>query len=829
MSLFSLPAGPAYGNPPSQSQSQSPFLSSSSMSSLDTSPLSLPGAFAQGPNQPDNINAMPTNAVPVPVQDKKRKRGAPTKSKVSKSKGSTDGGQAPRKRTTRACDQCNHLRTKCNGQHPCAHCVGKYILLTVDLHSRLQLIQTWFTRVDANEIEFKLECEYLRVPLKRGKASQTYIESTKRAAAAAQAQAQAEAAAQAQATPPSHLHGSTLDNYDIPHHDPVPVPVSVSMDVPDDVEVDLLSTSTTIFPAPPNSLAPLLKPTTLTTLDTIPAHPTSTTTPSAVLYEPMSPSTGWLLNLVSASALDQQTPPLPPPPPPPEKLVTRPPHAQSGSPAYATAVPPQCRYPFLNPVLPLLVDVAADDALPVEFVEHLLEVFCQNESVYSLAPLLRRASVLSSTHPRRSSPALVLSCLLVAAPHSPHPLVSGSAYHREQLVARLMKLTLAHLTVTAHQVVPALAIAVDDAIAYIHLGTVASASEFKGSSLRFWCTAWILSKELRLGVERAELPEEVREERRRVWWLLYMVDRHLGLCYNRPLTILDSECKDLYRPMDEAVWAALGEDAVLVPAERDPKRRKGLCHEVTGESLFGFFLPLMTVLGSLLELHHLQQNPVVSPTALLAAMRTAIQAQLDQYTQSVHAYPPPSPSHQQSLSPAWRDYALQIAHVLHMLLLVPWDPLDLIEASPALVHSPDFTRAQRHALTAASHAREVLKADRDLTLMPFFYGIYLLQSSFLLLYMIDGRNEHGSSASEQVVEACEVLVRAHEVCVVTLDAEYQRNFRRVLRGTMGALLNSRRQAKKQGETHGETEEGRRRRREVLGLYRWSSGGRGIAV
>lgn len=30
-----------------------------------------------------------------------------------------------RRRISRACDQCNQLRTKCNGRSPCAHCVGK--------------------------------------------------------------------------------------------------------------------------------------------------------------------------------------------------------------------------------------------------------------------------------------------------------------------------------------------------------------------------------------------------------------------------------------------------------------------------------------------------------------------------------------------------------------------------------------------------------------------------------------------------------------------------------------------------------------------------------
>ena len=29
-----------------------------------------------------------------------------------------------RRRISRACDQCNQLRTKCNGETPCVHCIG---------------------------------------------------------------------------------------------------------------------------------------------------------------------------------------------------------------------------------------------------------------------------------------------------------------------------------------------------------------------------------------------------------------------------------------------------------------------------------------------------------------------------------------------------------------------------------------------------------------------------------------------------------------------------------------------------------------------------------
>jgi hypothetical protein len=98
----------------------------------------------------------------------------------------------------------------------------------------------------------------------------------------------------------------------------------------------------------------------------------------------------------------------------------------------------------------------------------------------------------------------------------------------------------------------------DDVATYVHLATVISASEYKAASLRWWNAAWSLAREMRLGKEapvtpppeahgqdataevdsdhpsgmqargygsHVSLSEEQREERRRLWWLLYTMDR----------------------------------------------------------------------------------------------------------------------------------------------------------------------------------------------------------------------------------------------------------------------------------------------------------------
>ncbi|KAI7060367.1 hypothetical protein KC317_g16537, partial [Hortaea werneckii] len=69
--------------------------------------------------------------------------------------GRGSNGQPVRRRISRACDQCNQLRTKCDGQQPCAHCV-----------------------------EFGLTCEYARERKKRGKASRKDIAAQQAAAQA---------------------------------------------------------------------------------------------------------------------------------------------------------------------------------------------------------------------------------------------------------------------------------------------------------------------------------------------------------------------------------------------------------------------------------------------------------------------------------------------------------------------------------------------------------------------------------------------------------------------------------------------------------------------
>lgn len=60
---------------------------------------------------------------PAPQDHDAFSQNQPGQDQSASNKGSSNGAPV-RRRISRACDQCNQLRTKCDGKTPCAHCVG---------------------------------------------------------------------------------------------------------------------------------------------------------------------------------------------------------------------------------------------------------------------------------------------------------------------------------------------------------------------------------------------------------------------------------------------------------------------------------------------------------------------------------------------------------------------------------------------------------------------------------------------------------------------------------------------------------------------------------
>lgn len=118
-----------------------------------------------------------------------------------------------------------------------------------------------------------------------------------------------------------------------------------------------------------------------------------------------------------------------------------------------------------------------------------------------------------------------------------------------------------------------------------------------------------------------------------------------------------------------------------------------------------------------------------------------------------------------------RAYSTHILHVLHVLLHGKWDAISMLDDGDDWITSKRFTECAAHAISASQSVSTILTLDPELTFMSYLFGIYLLQGSFILLLFADRMPQLGPN--ESVEQACENIIRAHEVCVVTLSTEFQ--------------------------------------------------------
>ncbi|EMC91779.1 hypothetical protein BAUCODRAFT_304562 [Baudoinia panamericana UAMH 10762] len=906
-------------------------------------------------------------------------------------RGSTSS-QPVRRRISRACDQCNQLRTKCDGKMPCAHCV-----------------------------EFGLTCEYVRERKKRGKASRKDIAAQQ---AGTQSGAEGKSSSPKSANdnesddtindlkqeseqgmkrkrsnsdlPPPQLpppRSGSLTSQSLPHsstngmsgfdhggtvtNNPMGDPATGDRQPHRSMTMDQQAPSMGIPPPRLPSVAMSDRGMSVAMGDygTIDDYHRSILHPSAnvaghnILHSgPTTMSNGMIHGGTVTGYPEAQ---YGVPSPASQQGVSRAQFAigespmsagflgqspVAGSPGWLSLPSPSAalyphlqqiptnqilRYPVLRPLLPHISAI-----IPIGLACDLLELyfhstsaaFMQPQSPYILGYMFRKRSFLRPHNPRVCSPALLASMLWVAAQTSESAFLTSPPSARGKICQKLLELTVGLLKPLIHSpsdgsthyagntVINGVALggfgvalpgqahdmdggspgatgALDDVATYIHLATVVSASEYKAASLRWWNAAWSLARELKLGRELSPNPEppsadmqdgelnangepvnghgsghpspnapgivseEEREERRRIWWLLYIVDRHLALCYNRPLFLLDIECEGLLQPEQEVVWQAGEYYPPENFAETSYFRRRGPDFECTGHSIFGYFLPLMTILGEIVDLNHARNHPRFG----LRTGRTGnewddqaaeITQQLEAYGRSLKdfearnlgshaqqaANEPKAPGeiqqnadgmHLDGTSPSAHSvgtnssnqrmteailqtrvvtaYCTHLMHTLHILLNGKWDPISLLDDNDLWISSQSFISATGHAVSAAEAINDILDYDPDISFMPFFFGIYLLQGSFLLLLIADKLQ---GEASPSVVKACETIVRAHEACVVTLNTEYQRNFRKVMRSALAQV---------RGRSLEDFGEQQLRRREMLALYRWTGDGTGLAL
>ena len=169
---------------------------------------------------------------------------------------------------------------------------------------------------------------------------------------------------------------------------------------------------------------------------------------------------------------------------------------------------------------------------------------------------------------------------------------------------------------------------IDEVLALAPLTTVVSGGDFKADCLKWWTKALRLANVLGMGREddggsdsqimdpispnEPSLTQhehliaalEAEEERRRMFWLLYCMDRHLALSYNTPLNIIDASCR-VFEPLPETTW----QDLESHFATARSSRLYGPPTRIAGVGFFEYFLSLMAILGDIIDVHHRGSHP----------------------------------------------------------------------------------------------------------------------------------------------------------------------------------------------------------------------------
>ncbi|KAM3414569.1 Xylanolytic transcriptional activator xlnR [Cercospora zeina] len=467
-------------------------------------------------------------------------------------------------------------------------------------------------------------------------------------------------------------------------------------------------------------------------------------------------------------------------------------------------------------------------------------------SPFVLTPVIRQQSVLDPQNPRTTSPALTLTILWMCSLTAQTPTLF-MPHQRRAVQQRLGNLAQAHVdeyirqrtngarsidrspsaSVTAAREPssqraqqPEEREGIDDFLALLLLTIFRTSEDSKHDCPRMWQEVVEDARKLELhlldeAALNAASPDlfpsqgnltirdlEAKEECRRTFWMLFALDRHWALCYNKMPLILEQDCQ-VYNPLPDAVW----QDDYLPSDTLLHRRHPGPNCRIHGRGLFEWFLPLMTVLGDIIWLHHQRMHPRMS-----LLINNGETSRIDEALAKLEADILDVPWHRGQRLPQDADastsaiqlYCQFLIHVLYILLHGRWDALDMLvppsaaEAPVAAVSIDDpcqmalsdwvtsdhFSTCGSHAIAAAETISQILNVDPELAYMPYLFGIYLLQGSFILLFFASRMPEVGERPNESVGHACETIIRAHEICFATLNVDYQRNFRKVMRGVL---------------------------------------------
>ncbi|KXS10716.1 hypothetical protein M427DRAFT_464335 [Gonapodya prolifera JEL478] len=285
--------------------------------------------------------------------------------------------------------------------------------------------------------------------------------------------------------------------------------------------------------------------------------------------------------------------------------------------------------------------------------------------------------------------------------------------------------------------------------------------------------AMMLAKDMKLNYEPDEelgLTWVEKEQRRRVFWNLYMMDRHLAAMENRDLLISDREVH-LNLPCLDAVYEA--DDPMMAPPTTvpaptafatldDPDQLRAL---VTSGSIGPSALQIMIfrMFGSVIRFHH-----TANPTS---AEKERIDRQLDAFYDNlppnIRALDNVDRSNDVRNAGAKPDRristGLMLWHTLKILLHGPWD-VNSMCADSVWLSSSDFLICAEHSELIVRKVENYLtrRAEPHRPYIPSFVIFCFLMSSMVHITLIRKLRGSGGQIEREVIHKIAVYAKAFQ-------------------------------------------------------------------
>lgn len=269
------------------------------------------------------------------------------------------------------------------------------------------------------------------------------------------------------------------------------------------------------------------------------------------------------------------------------------------------------------------------------------------------------------------------------------------------------------------------------------------------------------------------------------------MDRHQALSVRKSLSFRDAECHELLHPCDDKLWN--GADDFSPPASGI----SGITYCVTDCSFFGFFLPLMSTLGEIIELYNIQES---GQSADIEPKRVMIRHHLDSYDLSLS----------------------ECTYDSYEARLYKCD----VEESGL---SQDLIYSAAMATIAANTIKEIQLLDAEFDYMPLLFGAFILQCSFPLLLLM---KTFGTQSDENIIGGCEIIMEADTIFSRCNERMVQNPFWSnpywdSFASIIDKIKESKRQSRSPDVAFQTMQDIHTKTRDILGLYRWNKTGHGL--